>query len=192
MYEQNSRHAIDSGTGKKFDPVDLAMLSVGWTEANQALTCEDAEYLTEVAAMLWTLFFDVCPDGYPGVYAYEISEELGRVLAQAAEQDLAAAERTARGWVVAELEKYNVGRPRVSEETATFENEGWKLVAERGHALPDGSGRDAQLLVHSPCGERGTLACALGEWTCGSVAVPVSIWDWLESITEDANRWIAR
>lgn len=192
MCEQNSHHAIDSGTGKKFDPVDLAMLSVGWTEANQALTYEDAEYLTEVAAMLWTLFFDVCPDGYPGVYAYEISQELGRVLAQATEQDLAAAERTARGWVVAELERYNVWRPRFSEEAATFENEGWKLVAERGLILPDGTEQGDTLLVHSPCGKTGTLTGALDGWKCGSVPVPPPIRDWLESIRDDANLWVAR
>ncbi len=92
-------------TQHPYDPIDLAMLGAGWVQGNQPLTLEDAEYLTHVAVMLHRLHDDVCPEGFPGVFAYEISEELGKQLAHDQQYDLAVAERISRGWVVAELER---------------------------------------------------------------------------------------
>ena len=87
------------------DTIDLAMLAAGWNDTGEPLTYEDAQFLTEVAAMLHRLYYDVCPDGYPGVFAYEVSECLGRELAPRQERELAFAERTARAWIVTELER---------------------------------------------------------------------------------------
>lgn len=96
---------LNAINGAVFDPIDLAMLGAGWIQGGLPLTMEDAEYLSRVSVMLAVLHDDVCPDGFPGVFAYDIAEELGKQLAFDQQYDIAIAERIARGWIVAELER---------------------------------------------------------------------------------------
>lgn len=87
-----------------FDPIDLALLGAGWQSANVPLTIEAADYLHNVAVMLHRLYVELCePDGYPGVFGYEVSEPLGKWLAEHDEPPMTDAERTAREWITKEL-----------------------------------------------------------------------------------------
>lgn len=89
-----------------FDPTDLAMLGAGWVSAGYSLTLEDADLLHSVALMLHRLYEELIDkDGYPGVWAYEVAEPLGKRLAQEHEATLANAEAIAREWITAELER---------------------------------------------------------------------------------------
>ncbi|WP_445392395.1 hypothetical protein ACUDTL_16925 [Stenotrophomonas pavanii] len=93
-------------TGTDFDPIDLALLGAGWHSANEPLTIDNGSYLHEVARMLHRLYVELCePDGFPGVFGYEIAEPLGKWLAEHDEPPMADAERTAREWITAELER---------------------------------------------------------------------------------------
>ena len=102
MTQQTNSNATNAVS---YDPIDLAMLGAGWVQGDQPLTMEDAEHMVRVATMLAVLHEEVCPDGYPGVFAYDIAEELGKQLARDQQYDIKVAERIARGWIVAELER---------------------------------------------------------------------------------------
>jgi len=92
--------------GTDFDPIDLALLGAGWHSASVPVTIEVGEFLTDVARMLHRLFDELCkPDGFPGVFGYEIAEPLGARLADEADPELATAEAIAREWITAELER---------------------------------------------------------------------------------------
>ena len=93
-------------TGTDFDPIDLALLGAGWQSANEPLTIYNGGYLHEVARMLHRLFVELCEsDGFPGVFGHEIAEPLGKRLAEEKEPPLGTAERIAREWITAELER---------------------------------------------------------------------------------------
>lgn len=92
-----------------FDPIDLALLAAGWQLADVPVTIEVGEFLTNVARMLHKLFEELCsPDGYPGVFGYEIAEPLGAWLAERPKNrcELADAERQAREMIQAEMGRF--------------------------------------------------------------------------------------
>ncbi len=92
--------------GTDFDPIDLALLGAGWQSADVPLTIEAGSYLHDVARMLHRVYTELCePDGYPGVFGYEISEPLGKWLAENEEPELREAEATVREWITTELER---------------------------------------------------------------------------------------
>ncbi|HIE5095659.1 MAG: hypothetical protein DI584_07245 [Stenotrophomonas sp.] len=87
-----------------FDPIDLALLGAGWSSASVPLTVEDCSFLHEVAIMLAIVYTELAGvDGYPGVFGYEISEPLGKTLAQENKPDLRLAEQLVRIWMAEEM-----------------------------------------------------------------------------------------
>jgi hypothetical protein len=87
-----------------FENLDLAFLSAGWQASGEPLTVEDGMHLIDVARVLTRVYDDLCkPHEYPGVFVYEIAEELGKHLGVNQEYDLASTERIAREWVIAQM-----------------------------------------------------------------------------------------
>lgn len=75
-------------------------------------------------------------------------------------------------------------------QTKSWKYKGWTVVADKSEVYPDDPGNGTPLMVHAFGNYHGTFNCAIMEGEVDGYQIPDDVYQWLESIEEEAEAFV--
>ena len=69
---------------------------------------------------------------------------------------------------------------------------GYSLTLDTCEIFADDPGQGTPAIVTGPCGQTGTFWCAIGEGEIEGITLPISVFNWLNSLEGEVSDFIER